>query len=347
VGQTEVAIEGADFLINGQLTYPGRFYRDWRVEGLLMNVRCANALFDDRNPETRERWAYPDTGVWDPERNTDELIAQLPTWRQHGLLAIGVNLQGGSPEGYSREQPWDSSGFEPNGAPRPGYLARLERLLQAADRLGMVVILGLFYFGQDERLEDEAAVLRAVDETARWVLERGHRNVILEIANECDVPRYEHGILQPHRIGELVQRAQNISHAGRRLLTSVSFRGGAVPSVQVAALTDLLLLHGNRVTDPDLLARQAEAARAIAGRPLPLVFNEDDHFNFEQPCNNLLAADRRHASWGFFDAGPGSGGAGARGNYRDGYQNVPINWGPSTETKRGFFRLLRELTGGG
>ena len=55
---------------------------------------------------------------------------------------------------------------------------------------------GIFYFGQDERLRDEAAVCRAVEETCGWVLREGWGNVVIEINNECDVPRYEHEILQ-------------------------------------------------------------------------------------------------------------------------------------------------------
>jgi hypothetical protein len=35
---------------------------------------------------------------------------------------------------------------------------RLEIIIDRADELGMVVMLGYFYFGQDENLEDEEAV---------------------------------------------------------------------------------------------------------------------------------------------------------------------------------------------
>ena len=116
-------------------------------------------IFDDLNPETRPMWAYPDTGRWDPERNTREFLAAMPEWRRHGLLAFTLNLQGGSPQGYSKgRQPWHNSAITAEGELRPEYLGRLERILDRADELGMVVILGVFYFGQDERLKDEAAV---------------------------------------------------------------------------------------------------------------------------------------------------------------------------------------------
>ena len=41
----------------------------------------------------------------------------------------------------------------------------------------MAVILGLFDFGQDERLEDEAAVVRAVDRATDWILDCGYLEV--------------------------------------------------------------------------------------------------------------------------------------------------------------------------
>ena len=52
-----------------------------------------------------------------------------------------------------------------------------------------------------------------------------------------------------------------------------------------------------------------------------------------------------HASWGYFDAGPGAGGAGARSDYVEGYQNVPVNWGINTARKRAFFARVAEITG--
>src|SRR5690349_713181 len=84
-GQTEVSIHGDQFLLNGTLTYPGRSYRGMRIEGLLMNVRAVQAIFDDANQQTRTKWAYPDTGKWDPERNVREFLAALAEWRRHGV----------------------------------------------------------------------------------------------------------------------------------------------------------------------------------------------------------------------------------------------------------------------
>src|SRR6266487_4887797 len=74
--QTVVGIEGREFVVNRVPTYAGRSYDGMRVQGLLFNSRMVQGLFDDRNPETRGRWNYPD-GPWDPERNTREFIAAM------------------------------------------------------------------------------------------------------------------------------------------------------------------------------------------------------------------------------------------------------------------------------
>jgi hypothetical protein len=69
----------------------------------------------------------------------------------------------------------------------------------------------------------------------------------------------------------------------------------------------------------------------------PILFNEDDHFDFEKPMNNFIAALSEFASWGYFDPG--------KNNYQDGYQSPPVRWDINTDRKRAFFKLLSEITG--
>lgn len=103
--RTRVSIVEEAFHINERPTYAGREWQGKKIEGLLLNSRMVQATFDDLNTQTRQRWAYADTGVWDADRNLREFLAAMPEWRRHGLLGITVNLQGGSPQGYSKEQP--------------------------------------------------------------------------------------------------------------------------------------------------------------------------------------------------------------------------------------------------
>jgi hypothetical protein len=338
-GQTVVTIEGEDFHINGRPTYAGREWKGHRIEGLLMNSRMVQAIFDDRNPDTRARWAYPDTKEWDAERNTREFIAAMPEWRRHGLLAVTLNLQGGSPEGYSKDQPWHNSAINDDGSLDPAYLARLEPVIQKADELGMAVILGYFYFGQDQRLKSEAAVIRAVDEATNWVLSKGWRHVLIEINNECNV-RYDHDILKPARVHELVRRVKSAGQEGRRLLVSTSYGGGRVPDKNVIDTADFLLIHGNGVKGPEAMRKFiAKVKAALRDKEIPIVVNEDDHFDFDQPDNNFTAAVKERVSWGYFDFRKKGEG------FDEGYQSVPVNWGLSSDRKKGFFKLLKEITG--
>ena len=335
--RTTLTIRGDSFHLNGQPTYRGRSRPGKPVEGLLLNARMVQGVFDDRNPETRPLWNYPD-GPWDPDRNTRGFIDAMPEWRRHGLLGFTLNLQGGHPHGYGAEQPWHNSAFESDGSLCPDYLVRLERILDRADQLGMAPILGYFYFGQDERLADEDAVVRATDNATDWLLDKGYANVLVEINNECDHPAYEHDLLRAPRVSELIERVQRRS--GGRLLVSASMCGGALPPARLAAAADFLLLHGNGVDDPARIRDLVDRSRAMPDyRGQPILFNEDDHYRFDQPDNNFLAAVGRHASWGYFDyRRPGEG-------FDHGYQSVPADWRISSPRKRAFFTLLADLTG--
>ncbi len=337
--KTEVSIKDGDFYINNKITLKGKTYEGMKLEGLLPNSRMVQGIYDDLNPETREMWKYPDTGKWDADRNTNEFIKAMPEWKKHGLLAFTLNMQGGSPQGYSQNQPWINSAFKADGSLDEAFMKRLERIIDKADQLGMVVILGYFYFGQDERLKDEAAVVNAVKNATNWLLDKNYRNVLVEVNNESNIKKYDHEILKEKRIHELVSLVKSMNRDGRRLLVSTSFGGGFIPVDNVLAVNDFVLVHGNGVKDP---ARIEEMVRIIKAKPnykgQPIVFNEDDHFDFDKPYNNFIAATKAGASWGYFD-------------YRmkdepfaDGYQSMPADWGINSDRKKGFFGLLKKMT---
>lgn len=348
--KTIVAIKGEDFCINKVITLKGKTYNGMRLEGLLPNARMVQGIFDDYNPETQHYWVYPDTKRWDPERNTTEFIAAMAAWRSQGLLAFTLNLQGGSPFGYSSgsRQQWTNSAFLADGSLDEKYMNRLKRILDRADQLGMVVILGYFYFGQDQNLKDEAAIINAVKNATTWVLDHGYRNVMIEINNECDindlakgsaVDPYDHAILDYHRVHELIRLAKSIRRSGQRLLVSTSFKGGAVPSDNVLEVADFVLIHGNGVHHPAGITSLINQVREKKSyRKSPIVINEDDHFDFGKPENNFIAATREHVSWGYFDYRMKDE------KFEDGYQSVPVDWSTDSERKKAFFGLLEKMT---
>jgi hypothetical protein len=120
----------------------------------------------------------------------------------------------------------------------------------------------------------EAAVLRAVDDATDWVLDRGDRHVPIEVNDECDVP-YDHAILRPDRVHELIGRVRSRRRGDRRLLAGTSYGGGKIPGEDVVRASDFLLLHGNGVGRPARLAEMVRQARLVPGYPpMPILFNE-------------------------------------------------------------------------
>lgn len=336
--KTEVSIVGDAFYINGRPTYEGRIWNGNKIEGLLMNSRMVQGVFDDLNDQTRDNYKYPDTGVWDADRNTNEFVAAMKSWRDSGVIAFTVNLQGGSPTGYGGNVCLNSA-FEKDGTFRSDYQARLKRILDQANKLEMVVILGCFYFGQDQYLTDEAAVINAVDQVTEWVLKKGYRNVMIEIANECDI-RYDHEILQPENIHKLIQRVQSKTLKGRRLLASTSMSGCKLPTEKIVEYSDFVLLHGNGASTSDKISTLIKDTRGLKTYSLkPVIINEDDHYDFDKENSNLNVAVGEYVSWGYFDFRRKGD------SLQEGFQSVPVDWQISTDRKREFFDKIKEITG--
>ncbi|MCY3875038.1 MAG: hypothetical protein OXF88_12200 [Rhodobacteraceae bacterium] len=342
---TRISIDGQKFLINGVPLHQGRTYKGKSVEGLLFNCRMVQAIFDDENPETVENWAYPDTGEWDPERNVNEFIAAMPDYLAHGCTAVTVNLQGGMPiTKTERDQPWVNSAIDPDGELKPVHMDRLQRLLEAADELGMIVIVGFYYFGQDKFMVSEEAVRRGTRNASRWLLDTGLENILVEINNESDVPVYVHDILKPPRVHELIELSRKEERDGRRLIVSTSFTGGSfhgsiakgIPTEAALEVSDYALVHTNR-HDTQGTRQVVQGVRQMAAykaRPMPVVINEDSI-----SVENLFAAVEEYAPWGYYDQGDN--------NYRDGFQSPPVNWRINTPEKKRFFDGVAEITGCG
>jgi hypothetical protein len=223
--------------------------RGTRAEGLLMNVRMVNAVFEDRRK--------PDL---DPASVTDRFLAHLPEYAAHGVSAFTLCLQGGMP-GYEGAL---NSAFEPDGSLRESYLARVARVIEACDRAGLVVILGCFYQRQDQVLASEAAVRAAVVHAAGWIKDRGYRNVVLEVANEFDHDGFDRPLIRTlEGEVELIRLARKTAPG---LLVSTSGLGhGRYPDA-LSETADFLLIHFNGTPLDDIPARIAALKRF--GKPI-------------------------------------------------------------------------------
>ncbi len=246
---TRVSLRDGTWRINDEPTNPGS-----PAEGLLMNVRMVNSIFEDRHK--------PD---FDPEANTDEFLANVPDYAAHGVNAFTVCLQGGMP-GYEGAL---NSAFEPDGSLRKSYLDRVGRVIEACDRNGVVVILGCYYQRQDQVLSDDDAVRAGVVNVVSWIQQRGFRNVVLEIANEFDHDGFDHRLIST--VEGQIELIRLAKRTAPDLLVSASGLGHGRYPEKLAEVADVLLIHFNG-TPLDAIPARIKALKRFGK---PIVCNED------------------------------------------------------------------------
>ncbi len=69
--------------------------------------------------------------------------------------------------------------------------------------------------------------------------------------------------------------------------------------------------------------------------PMPILFNEDDHYDFDTLTNNFRAAIDEYASWGYFDYRMKGE------SFDDGYQSVPVNWRTQQPAEAGILQAAQ------
>ena len=141
----------------------------------LWGLRCGNALFS--------------------EAVTERHVNALDNMVAHGINAVGVYIQGANAGWPNAEAGLD--GFTRRGELKPEVGRRLERLVRAADRRGMVVMVGILSPRKDQDLYDDDAIRRAIQEAGRFLVRRRLKNVFVDIMHEFDQPeRIDHTILR-------------------------------------------------------------------------------------------------------------------------------------------------------
>jgi len=220
------------------------------------------------------------------------------------------------------------------------YAKRISSVIEACDQLGMVVILQLFYFGQDTVFETwveceayrnhENQICSAVDHAVDYVCTNGYRNVIIEIANEVMEGHYHHAILKPGRVAELIHRVRERARNkhGQTLLVSTSEAALLSPRQwtqeqidDVYEASDLVIIHGGDVEKVELF----QSRPWFQKRPRPIITNESQG---EQAFDAMV---KREISFGLHST------------Y---FQTVfPPKWGVWENETLWFFHKVKELTG--
>jgi hypothetical protein len=261
------------------------------VHGMLMNARFIQGIFDDRTG--RGRYARFGADSFDPEEHTNALIRALPGWHAFGLRAFTVGLQGGMPVFTITNESIDNNPYSEDGTRiDSSYRGRLERLVAAADEIGMIVIVSLLYQGQAPRMADEHVIRNAVTTACRFLRDLGRMNVIVEVANEQNIGEFRRHpvVFEPAGMAGLLALARRESGG---LPVGCSSAGGALFR-EIADASDIILIHANGCT------RQAYHALIWQARTLglnrPIVCNEDS------PCiGQLVVAFNAASSWGYYN----------------------------------------------
>jgi hypothetical protein len=171
----------------------------------IWGIRSGNALMSDAITERHIR-------------NFDNFIA-------HGINCLGVYIQGSN--GGWPDVNAGRNGVTPEGSPKPEFARRLEWLVREADKRGMVVMVGLISPRKDQELKDDAAVQRAIEDTAKFLTARKLRNIFVDLVHEYNSPRITSRL--DHDSRGTVQAAERRRSANRILQVRVdvgSNRGG-------------------------------------------------------------------------------------------------------------------------
>lgn len=289
--KTKLAVEGESFLINGRLTYSEIKDAPESVLGLLMNARFIQGVFDDKADPARFSRFGCDT--FDPEKNTDDLINALPEWYEYGLRAFTVGFQGGGPCFTTDNATIQNNPFGENGdLIDEQYAARMDRLIRAADQLGMIVIVSFFYGAQAQRLKDGRAIRNAVKTASRFLKNGGYTNVIIEVANEHNI-----GAFKPHPILHSAEGMASLIDLARQESGGIPVGcsgGGGYINREVSEASDVILIHGNGQSRQQYF----NMIHTIRSWDLnkPIVCNEDS-----QAIGQLQVAFHTRTSWGYYN----------------------------------------------
>lgn len=290
MGRTKIEIIGEHFYINGKKTYSEIKNNTPDVHGLLMNARFIQGIFDDKVDRTRfNRFGK----VFDPEQNTDDLIKALPEWYKYGLRAFTVGLQGGGSCFTIDNAEIDNNPFSGDGKSiDTAYLKRLDRLINAADEIGMVVIVSFFYHGQVKRMKNDVAIVNGVIAACEFLKNNAYTNVMIEAANEYDIGDFKkHPIINSQiGIAGLINLAKE--HSGG-IPVGCSGTGGHINS-EVCLASDYILIHGNGCSRQNYYNLIQKARIFSPGKPV--VCNEDS-----QAIGQLDVAFGSNSSWGYYN----------------------------------------------
>jgi len=193
---------------------------------LVKGLRCSNALISDRE--------------------TQELIDSLGAFAEYGVNTVSVYFMG--------SRFGDVKGYNEDATLNPVYAGRMGRIIEAADRRGMIVLVGCLYWSTSKAKWDhwtQADANRAVANAVRWLKENNYRNVFVDVDNE-GMARAAKGF--DNRQMVLAGKAVNPG-----CMIATNFRG------EPLAEADLAIHHSRRTAGKPYIETEASPGNAPGG----------------------------------------------------------------------------------
>jgi hypothetical protein len=204
------------------LTYDSRKFKLDGVEISPFGIRAVNSLQSDVI--------------------TADFISHLDTMKEHGIQSVKLCVQGGrATEGGNSF----FNGYNADGSLKSEFFNRLEDILNATSERGMVLVLQMFYRGQDQELADDEKVLNAVENTVNWLEAGGWKHYWLHVINEWYHNGYDHDQLKTSA-GQ-IEIYDLIKSINPDIITHVSDADGANDGFD--ADTGLTALNGDVVVE--------------------------------------------------------------------------------------------------
>ena len=128
-------------------------------EILVAGLRCSNALYS--------------------EGATRDLIARLDEYMSYGVNTISVFVMGSRFGNFK--------GYLEDASLNPVYAKRMAKIIKAADKKGMIVVVGCLYWGGSTakwKSWTQKEANKAVANTVVWLKKNDFRNVLVDVDNE-------------------------------------------------------------------------------------------------------------------------------------------------------------------
>jgi hypothetical protein len=258
--------------------------------GKMVTMRLTQAVYLNDASGTRTQ----DMVLADAQENTAYFIEQIPDYREHGVLCWSVGGEGGNALNQASDPNISQGDFTPdgtNGSRSPlsadgttwktGRKELLESVVEALNDEGMTMCFGPFYQQMFYWHDTQAHYRAAMSTYTDWLIEKGYRNVLIDLANEAGADPaggWDDGTLvfdTDARVADELDYLRGL-WAGEPWRPPIGCSSRSKPGPLVIAESDVHWYHGNvsgGVSNKPIRVQEILDDSTVG----PVVMNEDEN----------------------------------------------------------------------